>query len=53
MEASTDSQCSATGSLKRYVHLRIITIRVGGFNVGSEVETNLKYFLDKDSDYIF
>ena len=33
--------------------MRLITIRVGGFNEGTEVEINVKYFLDNDSDLFF
>ena len=36
---------------KRHVDLGIIAVRAGGFNVGSEVEIIVKYFLDTDSDF--
>ena len=42
-----------TGSEKRIVNLRIIQIRVGGFNEGCEVEASAKYNVANNPDFTF
>ena len=45
--------CKSLSSEKRIVNLRIIQIRVGGFNKGCEVEACAKYNVANDSDFTF